>query len=66
MGMTHWMNGDENHLQNSLRNPTSERILTIKKAMQLGKNNSFIQDVTKIDLWFIEKMRNILISNKFF
>ena len=50
---------NENDLRNSLRNPTSERILIIKKAMQLGKTNSYIQEVTNIDLWFIEKLRNI-------
>ena len=50
---------NENELKNGLRNPTSERILIVKKAMQLGKSNSFIHDVTKIDLWFIEKLRNI-------
>jgi len=50
---------NENNLRNSLRNPTSERILIIKKAMQLGKTNSFIRDVSNIDLWFIEKLRNI-------
>ena len=31
----------------------------IKKAMQLGKTDSYIQEVSNIDLWFIEKMRNI-------
>jgi len=50
---------NESELRNSLRNPTSERILIIKKAMQLGKANSYIQEVTNIDLWFIEKLRNI-------
>jgi len=50
---------NENDLLNSLRNPTSERILIVKKAMQLGKDNYFIQEVTNIDLWFIEKLRNI-------
>ena len=50
---------NESHIKNSLRNPTSERILIIKKAMQLGKTNSYIQEVTNIDLWFIEKLRNI-------
>ncbi len=49
----------EKDLLNILRNPTSERILVIKKAMQLGKTNSFIQEITNIDLWFIEKLRNI-------
>ncbi len=50
---------NENDLKNNLRNPTSERILMIKKAMQLGKSNCYIQEVTNIDLWFIEKLRNI-------
>ena len=50
---------NENDLKNSLRNPTSERILIIKQAMKLGKSNSYIQEVTNIDLWFIEKLRNI-------
>jgi carbamoyl-phosphate synthase large subunit len=50
---------NENDLQNSLRTPTSERILIVKKAMQLGKTNSYIHEVTNIDLWFIEKLRNI-------
>ena len=27
--------------------------------MQLGKTNTYIQEVTNIDLWFIEKLRNI-------
>ena len=51
---------NENQLLNSLRNPTSERILIIKKAMLLGKTNSYIHEVSNIDLWFIEKLRNIL------
>ncbi len=50
---------NENDLLNSLRIPTSDRILIVKKAMQLGKTNSYIQKVTNIDLWFIEKLRNI-------
>ncbi len=50
---------NENHIKNSLRNPTSERILLVKKAMQLGKSNSYIHEVTNIDFWFIEKLRNI-------
>ena len=50
---------DENDLQNNLRNPTAERILIVKKAMELGKTNSYINQKTNIDLWFIEKLRNI-------
>ncbi len=50
---------NENELQNCLRNPTAERILYIKKAMEVGKTNSFINQITNIDLWFIKKLRNI-------
>nr|WP_075440162.1 carbamoyl-phosphate synthase large subunit [Prochlorococcus marinus] len=57
---------DESQIKNSLRNPTSERILLIKKAMQLGKTNNYIQEVTNIDLWFIEKLRNIFNFEKDF
>jgi len=57
---------NESQIKNSLRNPTSERILLIKKAMQLGKTNTYIQEVTNIDLWFIEKLRNIFDFEKNF
>ncbi len=50
---------DENDLKNKLRTPTSDRILFIKKAMELGKDNNYIYKATNIDLWFIEKLRNI-------
>jgi len=48
-----------NELQNNLRNPTADRILIVKKAMELGMTNSYINEITNIDLWFIEKLRNI-------
>ncbi len=57
---------DENDLKNNLRKPTSERILIIKKAMEAGKTDSFINEITNIDLWFIEKLRNIFnFENRF-
>jgi len=57
---------NENELLNFLRNPTAERILLIKKAMELGKTNSYINEITNIDLWFIEKLRNIFNFEKQF
>ena len=50
---------NENELKNKLRTPTAERILFIKKAMELGKDNTYIHEATNIDYWFIEKLRNI-------
>ena len=57
---------NDNDLQEGLRNPTAERILIIKKAMEAGKNNSLINEITNIDLWFIEKLRNIFNFEKQF
>ncbi len=57
---------NDNDLKNNLRNPTAERILIVKKAMESGKTNSYINEITNIDLWFIEKLRNIFnFQNKF-
>ena len=50
---------NEKDLTNFLRTPTAERILIVKRAMELGKDNNFINQTTCIDLWFIEKFRNI-------
>ena len=56
----------ENDLINNLRTPTAERILFIKKAMELGKDNSYINKASNIDLWFIEKLRIIFdFENKY-
>ena len=56
----------ENDLINNLRTPTAERILYIKKAMELGKDNSYINKASNIDLWFIEKLRIIFdFENKY-
>ena len=57
---------NENDLINNLRTPTAERILFIKKAMELGKDNSYINKASNIDLWFIEKLRIIFdFENKY-
>ena len=53
------LNVNGNDIHNSLRNPTAERILLIKKAMQLEISNEVINELTNIDLWFIEKLRGI-------
>ena len=57
---------NESQLINNLRTPTAERILIIKKAMELGKDDIYIHKATNIDLWFIEKFRNIFnFENKY-
>ena len=57
---------NESELIHNLRTPTAERILIIKKAMELGKDDIYINRATNIDLWFIEKLRNIFdFENKY-
>ena len=43
----------------ALREPTDKRVFIISKAMRLGYTIDQIHDLTKIDKWFLQKLRNI-------
>ena len=47
-------------LDAALREPTDKRIFLISKAMQAGYSIDQIHDLTKIDRWFLEKLRHII------
>ena len=47
-------------LADALANPTDTRIFDIAKAMSLGWSIDRINDLTKIDKWFLEKFSNIV------
>ncbi len=47
-------------LRNELANPTDLRIFAISDAMQQGMSVEEIHDLTKIDLWFLYKLKNII------
>ena len=47
-------------IERKLRTPSPERILTIKLAMKLGMSDEKIFTLSKIDLWFLSKLRNLL------
>ncbi|HMM03028.1 MULTISPECIES: carbamoyl-phosphate synthase (glutamine-hydrolyzing) large subunit [unclassified Dysgonomonas] len=48
-----------NNLDEELSNPTDLRIFAIAKAFEEGYTVERIHDLTKIDPWFLEKLKNI-------
>lgn len=46
-------------LEESLTNPTDTRVFAIAEAFRQGWSVDKIYDLTKIDLWFLEKLANI-------
>jgi len=56
----------ENHeikitdIQASLHEPTDMRIFVVSKALKIGYNIEQIHQLTKIDRWFLEKLKHIV------
>jgi carbamoyl-phosphate synthase large subunit len=48
-----------------LRTPNPERIFAVRHAMQLGLSIEEIYELTGIDPWFLEKMQELLETEKF-
>ncbi|CAG0885196.1 unnamed protein product [Cyprideis torosa] len=51
---------DLDQLRNELSNPTDKRIFVLATALMNGYETKFLHDLTKIDLWFLEKLKNIV------
>ncbi len=47
-------------VRKNLRYPNADRILYIRKALELGMSVEEIYELTYIDKWFIEKIKNIV------
>lgn len=47
-------------IDKALREPTDQRIFVISKAFRKGYTIDQIHELTKIDHWFLEKLRNIV------
>ena len=56
----------ENHeikiqdIAKSLHEPTDMRVFVVSKAMQIGYTVNQIHELTKIDCWFLEKLKHII------
>ncbi len=46
-------------VETALRTPTDKRIFIIAKALKLGYSIEHIHSLTKIDLWFLQRLQNI-------
>ncbi len=46
-------------IERQLRIPSPERIISIRRAMRIGMTNETIHSLSKIDLWFLSKLRNL-------
>lgn len=48
-----------------LRTPNPDRIFTLRHAMLMGMSNQEIYEITGIDPWFLDKMSDLLETEKF-
>lgn len=52
------------NLDDALKNPTDKRIFCIEEALKRGYSIEQIHDLTKIDLWFLQKLQYIFKCSK--
>ncbi len=51
-------------IDSALREPTDKRVFVVSKAMQRGYTVDQIHDLTKIDKWFLSKLKHIVDIDK--
>ena len=52
-------------VRSSLRIPNPERIFTVHQALELGMTVEEINELTAIDIWFLDKMQELVETEKF-
>ena len=52
-------------VRSSLRTPNPERIFSIYQGLKLGMTPEEIHELTAIDMWFLDKMQELLLTEKF-
>ena len=52
-------------VRSSLRTPNPERIFTVHQALKLGMTVEEINELTAIDIWFLDKMQELIETEKF-
>ncbi len=60
LGMKSIASWSDKEIENSLKNPDDERIFVISEALDRGYTVDSIFDITKIDKFFISKLKNIV------
>ena len=63
--LTHLSRPYSTHVHQDLTNPTDKRIFMVAAALKQGYTVDRLNELTRIDLWFLQKMKNIVdtISN---
>ncbi|MEM9265635.1 MAG: carbamoyl-phosphate synthase large subunit [Cyanobacteria bacterium P01_F01_bin.13] len=51
-------------VRSSLRSPNPDRIFALRHALQLGLSSQDIYELTAIDPWFIDKLQDLLVTEK--
>ncbi|MBR4573225.1 MAG: carbamoyl-phosphate synthase (glutamine-hydrolyzing) large subunit, partial [Prevotella sp.] len=62
-GMHGFVGNDHIHfddVEKELANPTDQRIFAIAQALEAGYSVERIEELTKIDVWFLEKLKHIV------
>jgi carbamoyl-phosphate synthase large subunit len=49
----------------SLRTPNPDRVFSLRHAMQTGMSVEEIHEITSIDLWFLDKLQDLLVTENF-
>ena len=52
-------------VRSNLRTPNPERIFSVYQGLKLGMTPEEIHQLTAIDIWFLDKMQEILLTEKF-
>ncbi len=52
-------------VRSSLRTPNPERIFSVYQGFKLGMTPEEIHQLTAIDMWFLDKMQELLVTEKF-
>ncbi len=52
-------------VSSSLRTPNPDRVFSIYQAFQLGMSVEEIHDLTAIDIWFLDKLEELISTEKF-
>ena len=53
------------HIRSALRKPHPERIFSVYQGLKLGMTAEEINQLTAIDIWFLDKMQELLLTEKF-
>ncbi len=58
--------GSREELRGAIRRPTPERIFQLKRAMLIGMETAELHDITGIDPWFLDQLRQLIDAEEWY